>query len=162
MIDVLLNNAAYTPRYLSSFRGIDGVDHEATRKSFEVNTIGTMKVIQAFISNVEESNNGKIINLSTKAASFEERPEIPMMYSYAMSKAAMNSMVKTLSFETAEKNIIVIAISPGTVNTTLGMGLMGAIDIDESVSKMMVVIENLTMDENGLFLDYEDGRVIGW
>ena len=162
VIDVLLNNAAYTPRYLSSFRGIDGVDHEATRKSFEVNTIGTMKVIQAFISNVEESNNGRIINLSTKAASFEERPEIPMMYSYAMSKAAMNSMVKTLSFETAEKNIIVIAISPGTVNTTLGMGLMGAIDIDESVSKMMVVIENLTMDANGLFLDYEDGRVIGW
>ena len=49
VIDVLLNNAAYTPRYLSSFRGIDGVDHEATRKSFEVNTIGTMKVIQAFI-----------------------------------------------------------------------------------------------------------------
>ena len=35
VIDVLLNNAAYTPRYLSSFRGIDGVDHEATRKSFE-------------------------------------------------------------------------------------------------------------------------------
>ena len=62
VIDVLLNNAAYTPRYLSSFRGIDGVDHEATRKSFEVNTIGTMKVIQAFISNVEESNNGRIIN----------------------------------------------------------------------------------------------------
>ena len=30
VIDVLLNNAAYTPRYLSSFRGIDGVDHEAT------------------------------------------------------------------------------------------------------------------------------------
>ena len=79
VIDVLLNNAAYTPRYLSSFRGLDGVDHEATRKSFEVNTIGTMKVIQAFISNVAESNNGKIINLSTKAASFEERPEIPMM-----------------------------------------------------------------------------------
>jgi len=84
------------------------------------------------------------------------------MYSYAMSKAAMNSMVKTLSFETAEKNTIVIAISPGTVNTTLGMGLMGAIDIDESVSKMMAVIDDLTMDHNGLFLDYEDGREIGW
>jgi len=162
VIDILLNNAAYTPRYLSSFKGINGVDHEATRKSFEINTIGTMKVIQAFMSNVEESDNGKIINLSTKAASFKERPEIPMMYSYAMSKAALNSMVKTLSFESAEKDIIVISISPGTVNTTLGMGLMGAIDIDESVSKMMDVIDNLTMNENGLFLDYEDGRIIGW
>ena len=162
VIDILLNNAAYTPRYFSSFRGIGGVDIEATRKSFEVNTIGTMKVIQTFIDNVERSKKGKIVNLSTKAASFEERPEIPMMYSYAMSKAALNSMIKTLSFETLESEVIVVALSPGIVNTTLGMGFMGAIEIDESVSKMMVVIENLTMDQNGLFLDYEDGRVIGW
>ena len=76
--------------------------------------------------------------------------------------AALNSMIKTLSFETIESEIIVVALSPGIVNTTLGMGFMGAIDIDESVSKMMVVIDNLTMDHNGLFLDYEDGRVIGW
>ena len=162
VIDILLNNAAYTPRYFSSFRGIGGVDIEATRKSFEVNTIGTMKVIQTFIDNVERSKKGKIVNLSTKAASFEERPEIPMMYSYAMSKAALNSMIKTLSFETLESEVIVVALSPGIVNTTLGMGFMGAIEIDESVSKMMVVIESLTMDQNGLFLDYEDGRVIGW
>ena len=162
VIDILLNNAAYTPRYFSSFRGIGGVDIEATRKSFEVNAIGTMKVIQTFIDNVERSKKGKIVNLSTKAASFEERPEIPMMYSYAMSKAALNSMIKTLSFETLESEVIVVALSPGIVNTTLGMGFMGAIEIDESVSKMMVVIENLTMDQNGLFLDYEDGRVIGW
>jgi hypothetical protein len=44
----------------------------------------------------------------------------------------------------------------------MGMGLMGAIDIDESVSKMMMVIDNLTMEHNGLFLDYEDGRIIDW
>jgi len=162
VIDILLNNAAYTPRYFSSFRGIEGVDIEATRKSFEVNSIGTMKVIQTFIDNVERSERGKIVNLSTKAASFEERPKIPMMYSYAMSKAALNSMIKTLSFEAIEKNITVVAISPGIVNTTIGMGMMGAIDIDESVSKMMIVIENLNSEHNGLFLDYEDGRVIGW
>ena len=46
VVDILLNNAAYTPRYFSSFRGIEGVDIEATRKSFEVNSIGTMRVIQ--------------------------------------------------------------------------------------------------------------------
>jgi NAD(P)-dependent dehydrogenase (short-subunit alcohol dehydrogenase family) len=84
------------------------------------------------------------------------------MYSYAMSKAALNSMIRTLSFETNENNIVVVAISPGIVNTTMGMGLMGAIDIDESVSKMMMVIDNLTMEHNGLFLDYEDGRIIDW
>ena len=48
------------------------------------------------------------------------------------------------------------------VNTTPGTSLMGAIEIDESVTKMMSVIEELTMDHNGLFIDYEEGRTIPW
>ncbi len=32
----------------------------------------------------------------------------------------------------------------------------------ESVSKMQKVIDNLAPDDNGKFLDYEDGRVIPW
>ena len=48
------------------------------------------------------------------------------------------------------------------VNTTPGTSIPSAIEIDESVTKMMAVIENLTMDQNGLFIDYEDGRTIPW
>ena len=159
-IDILLNNAALTPRYMSAFKRINGVDEEKARESFEVNALGTMKVIQGFMNNVELSEKGKIIALSSKAGSFDERPKIPMMYGYAMSKAALNSMIYSLSFETKKKNIIAVVLSPGTVNTTPGMSLMGAIDVDESVSKMMAVIDGLTMEHNGLFLDYEDGRTI--
>ncbi len=161
-IDILLNNAALTPRYMSAFKRINGVDEEKARESFEVNALGTMKVIQGFMNNVELSEKGKIIALSSKAGSFDERPKIPMMYGYAMSKAALNSMIYSLSFETKKKNIIAVVLSPGTVNTTPGMSLMGAIDVDESVSKMMAVIDELTMEHNGLFLDYEDGRTIDW
>ena len=161
-IDILLNNAGLTPRYLSAFRRLSAVEEDIARESFEINALGTMKVIQAFMSNVEQSDNGKIIALSSKASSFGERLKVPMMYSYAMSKAALNSMIYSLSFETKKKNIIVISLSPGMVNTTPGTSLMGAIEIDESVTKMMVVIENLTMEQNGLFLDYEDGRTIDW
>ena len=114
------------------------------------------------MKNVEQSENGKIIALSSKASSFGERLKIPMMYSYAMSKAALNSLIYSLSFETKKKDVIAISLSPGMVNTTPGTSLMGAIEIDESVTKMMVVIENLTMEQNGLFIDYEDGRTIPW
>ena len=161
-IDILLNNAALTPRYMSAFKRINGVDEEKVRESFEVNALGTMKIIQGFMSNVELSEKGKIIALSSKAGSFDERPKIPMMYGYAMSKVALNSMIYSLSFETKKKNIIAVVLSPGTVNTTPGMSLMGAIDVDESVTKMMPVIDGLTMEHNGLFLDYEDGRTIDW
>jgi NAD(P)-dependent dehydrogenase (short-subunit alcohol dehydrogenase family) len=161
-IDILLNNAGLTPRYMSAFRRLSAVEEEITRESFEINALGTMKVIQAFMKNVEQSENGKIIALSSKASSFGERLKIPMMYSYAMSKAALNSMIYSLSFETKKKNVIVISLSPGMVNTTPGTSLMGAIEIDESVTKMMSVIEELTMDHNGLFIDYEEGRTIPW
>jgi NAD(P)-dependent dehydrogenase (short-subunit alcohol dehydrogenase family) len=132
-IDILLNNAGLTPRHFSAFR-----------------------------KNVEQSENGKIIALSSKVSSFGERLKIPMMYSYAMSKAALNSMIYSLSFETKKKNVVVISLSPGMVNTTPGTAIPSAIEIDESVTKMMAVIENLTMDQNGLFIDYEDGRTIPW
>ena len=91
-----------------------------------------------------------------------ERTKMRRMYGDAMSKEAINSMIYSLYFEKKKKKIIALVLSPGTVNTTPGMSLMGAIDVDESVSKMMAVIDGLTMEHNGLFLDYEDGRTIDW
>ena len=85
-----------------------------------------------------------------------------MMYSYSISKAGLNSLLYSLSFESKRKNILVVAISPGMVNTTSGMKIPGAIETEESVSKMMQVIDDLTMADNGHFIDFEDGRKLAW
>jgi NAD(P)-dependent dehydrogenase (short-subunit alcohol dehydrogenase family) len=84
------------------------------------------------------------------------------MYSYAMSKSALNSMMYTLSFETKKQGITAVVLSPGMVNTTPGIKLPGAIETQESVTKMVELIEEINMDDNGKFIDYEDGRVIPW
>ena len=84
-----------------------------------------------------------------------------MFYSYRGSKAALNMYMYTLSFETPEKNITLTLLSPGMVNTTEGMKLPGAIEVEESVSKMMKVILALTPKDNGKFLSY-DGTEVGW
>ena len=161
-IDILLSNAALTPRYKSAFKKIKGVDFDIARSSFEINVLGPLKLIQSFMPNVEKSQGKKIIALSSKVGSFGERPKIPFMYSYSISKAALNSLLHTLSFESKRKNIVVVAISPGMVNTTPDMKLPGAIEIEESVTKMMQVIDDLTMADNGHFIDYEDGRQLAW
>ncbi len=161
-IDILLSNAALTPRYKSAFKKIKGVDFDIARSSFEINVLGPLKLIQSFMPNIEKSQGKKIIALSSKQASFGERLKIPMMYSYSISKSALNSLLYSLSFESKRKNILVVAISPGMVNTTPGMKLPGAIEIEESVTKMMQVIEGLTMADNGHFVDYEDGRRLAW
>ena len=161
-IDILLSNAALTPRYKSALKKIKWVDFDIARSSFEINVLGPLKLIQTFMPNVEKSQGKKIIALSSKVRSFSERPKIPFMYSYSISKAALNSLLYSLSFESKRKNIVVVAISPGMVNTTPGMKLPGAIETEESVTKMMQVIDDLTMADNGHFIDYEDGRQLAW
>ncbi|MGI9291316.1 MAG: SDR family oxidoreductase [Gammaproteobacteria bacterium] len=160
--DVLLSNAGITPKYKSAFRTLSGVDWDMSIKSLEVNAIAPLRLAQAFWSNVAASEQSKIVVISSKAGSFELSPKMPMMFSYRASKAALNMYMYTLSFESAKKGVIVTMLSPGQVNTVPGMKLPNAIETDESVSKMLKVIDSLTMEQNGKFLDFEDGRELDW
>lgn len=161
-IDVLLSNAGITPKYKSAFQTVKGVDFEMARLSLEVNAIAPLKLSQSFMDQVALSEQKKIVVISSKAGSIELSPEMPMMYSYRGSKAALNMYMYTLSFETPKKNVILTLLSPGQVNTVPGMKLPNAIEPEESVSKMLKVIDGLTPEQNGKFLDYEDGRELPW
>jgi short-subunit dehydrogenase len=68
----------------------------------------------------------------------------------------------TLAFETPKQGVTVTLLSPGQVNTLQGMRQPNAIEVDESVSKMLKVIDSLTPADNGKFLNYEDRREIPW
>jgi NAD(P)-dependent dehydrogenase (short-subunit alcohol dehydrogenase family) len=163
-IDILLSNAGITPKYMSAFKRLKGVDFDMARKSMEVNAIAPLKLAGAFMEHVAASDQKKIVVISSKAGSFELSPKMPMMYSYRASKVALNMYMYTLSFETPKKGVIVSMLSPGQVNTADSMGMKrpGLIETDESVSKMLKVIDGLTPEQNGQFLDFEDGRVLGW
>jgi NAD(P)-dependent dehydrogenase (short-subunit alcohol dehydrogenase family) len=161
-IDLLLSNAGITPKYKSAFRTVSGVDWDMARQSMEVNAIAPVRIAQAFMGQVAASDQKKIVVISSKAGSFAEGPEMPMMYSYRASKAALNMLIYTLSFETAKRDVTLTLMSPGQVNTTPGFKMKIAIEPDESVSKMLKVIDGLSIEDNGKFLDYEDGRVIPW
>jgi NAD(P)-dependent dehydrogenase (short-subunit alcohol dehydrogenase family) len=161
-IDVLLSNAGITPKYKSAFTTVSGVDWNMAIDSFEVNALAPLKLSQAFMEQVAASEQRKIVIISSKAGSFELGPKMPMMYSYRASKAALNMYIYTLSFETPKKDVTVTLLSPGQVNTVPGMKLPNAIETDESVDKMIAVIESITPEQNGKFLDYEDGSELPW
>jgi NAD(P)-dependent dehydrogenase (short-subunit alcohol dehydrogenase family) len=161
-IDVLLSNAGITPKYKSAFKNVSGVDWDMTMKSLEVNAIAPLKLAQSFMTQVAASEQKKIVIISSKAGSFELGPKMAMMYSYRGSKAALNMYMYTLSFETPKKGITLTLLSPGQVNTVPGMKIPNAIETDESVSKMLKVIDELTPEDNGKFLDFEDGAELGW
>jgi short-subunit dehydrogenase len=132
------------------------------RKSLEVNAIAPLQLAQVFMPNVAASEQNKIVIISSKAGSFELGPKLPMMYSYRASKAALNMYIYTLSFETQKNGVIVTLLSPGQVNTVPGMKIPNAIETDESVSKMIAVIDSITPEQNGKFLNYSDGKELAW
>ncbi len=160
-IDILLNNAALTPRYKTAFYPLFGIDFDIALTSLKVNAIGPLKMCQAFMDHVAASNHKKIIVISSKSGSISESPKMVMFYSYRGSKAALNMYMYTLAFETPDKKIILTLLSPGMVNTTEGMKIPGAIELEDSVPKMMKIIFALTPKDNGKFLSY-DGTEVGW
>ena len=164
-IDVLLNNAGLTPKYASAFKRVSGIDFGTASQSFEVNAAGPLKMAQAFMPHVEASEQKKIIVISSKAGSFAESPKMPMMYSYRASKAALNMFMYSLAFETPKKGITLALLSPGQVDTMeedTGFRQPNSIEPPESVSKMRGIIAGLTIEDNGRFINYEDGRDVGW
>ena len=164
-IDILLSNAGITPKYSSAFKRLNGVDFDMALQSLEVNAIGPLKLAQAFMDNVAASEQKKIIIITSAGGSFAEGPEMPMMYSYRASKAALNMYMYTLSFETPKKGIILTLLSPGSVRTfdlPGGIKAPDMIETDESVSKMLKVIDALAPEHNGKFLSYESGAELGW
>lgn len=170
-VDVLLSNAAKTPRYMSAMKGATTIDYEEARNSFEINALGPAKLVAAFLPHVQSSTQKKIAVISSKAGSFAESPKMSMMYEYRTSKAALNMIVYTLAFETKRKGVTIAAISPGSVDTKPVEGELGfgstfkqpnTIQPSESVAGIIKVIDGMTPEQNGQFLDFKDGRVIPW
>ncbi len=166
-IDILLLNAGLTPTYPSAFKPLAGVDFDIAQQSFEVNALGPLRMSRAFMPHVTASDKKQIIVISSKGGSFAESPKFPMMYEYRASKAALDMFMYTLAFETPKKGVTVTLLSPGQVNTAqnpalAGIKRPGTIEVEDSVGKMLKVIDTLTPADNGKFLNYEDRREIPW
>jgi NAD(P)-dependent dehydrogenase (short-subunit alcohol dehydrogenase family) len=81
---------------------------------------------------------------------------------YRMAKAAANQQVKTLALDFQRDNIPVttLAFEPGFIKTRL-TGWRGRVDIEESCTGMVNIIEKLVPEMSGSFLDWK-GETILW
>lgn len=155
-IDWLINNAGV---YGSENQQFGNTDETDWLKTFQINTIGPMKLAEAFISHLEAGNDKKMATLSSKMASMDDNSS-GGTYIYRSSKAALNSVIKSMSIDLKPKGIISLAMHPGWVKTDMG-GPNGEIDAPESVNRMFDIIEKASMNETGFFYDI-DGSVIAW
>lgn len=161
-IDILLLNAAMGPTPKTAMSQLETLDWDVARQSIEVNTIGPMKVSQAFMENVKASEKKQIIAMSSDSGSFVAGSQAPILYHYKMSKAALNMYLHTLAFATRKRGVTVVMLHPGLVATNPGLAnIRGAMPTPDSVSQMLTVIDSLTPADNGRFIDYR-GESMPW
>lgn len=179
-IDLLLNNAALLGERPAQAFG--GIDFELFRKIFEVNAVGTLKVTEAFTPHVLASSQKKIVMLGSAAGSIQMINPPPDFYAYRSSKAALHLLTKNIALQLADQGVRVGLINPGLVDTrgfaeigpddpvpedykqVVAMIRSGALKLstpEEAVGQMIPLIENLTPEQSGVFLN-ADGQTLPW
>lgn len=160
-IDVLINNAAYSPyggSDLDEARDLSTARSDTMALAFQTNVIGPLAMARAFNPHIAASNQKKIVNISSRFGSVTLRGGGD--YVYGPSKSALNAVTKSLSVDLKEQNITVVSMSPGWVRTDMG-GADADLSPQESVSAMRETISNLTLSDSGRFLSHE-GETVPW
>ncbi len=109
-VDLLVNNAG-----VFDFVSHDDTPLELWQRTLDVNVTGCYLVTWAVKPGMIERRFGRIVNVASIAAL---RPR-PMSIAYAVSKAAVVALTKSLAVAVAEHNVRVNAVAPGLIDTEI-------------------------------------------
>jgi NAD(P)-dependent dehydrogenase (short-subunit alcohol dehydrogenase family) len=164
-IDVLLNSAGTMGAGNFAAQGVSfgkfgTSDFSDWAQTFRINTIGPMKMAEAFVTHVAQSEQKKIVSLTSILGSIAKNT-IGGLYAYRASKAALNAVMHSMAIDLGRKyQIIAIPIHPGWVRTDMG-GPRADIDATTSVSGMRAVIAGLDLAKAGRYWMY-NGEELPW
>lgn len=152
-VDVLVNNAGIIgPERQSTL----DMDFEGFLETLKVNTLGPLRIVQAFLPQLRHSPNPKIVTISSRMGSLSYAKSDRI--AYRASKAAVNKIVQGLSTDLREEGIVVVSVHPGWVRTDMG-GSEADISVRESAAGLLALINQLTIEQTGGFFDWQGHRI---
>lgn len=155
-IDLLINNAGVgAPKN----QRLGSLDYAAWARVLDANTMGPMRVVEAFLENVAAGGERRIVTLTSAMGSIADNAS-GGSYAYRSSKAAVNIVMKSLSIDLAPRGITCVVVHPGWVRTDMG-GPGGKLDPPESVAALRRLIAGLRPQDTGRFFNY-DGKPYPW
>ncbi|MEM5500574.1 SDR family oxidoreductase [Ahrensia kielensis] len=154
-IDVLVNSAGVIgPEKQSTL----DMDFAGFAKTLEINTLAPLMMCQAFLPHIKQSKRPGIITISSQMGKMAY--QVSDRIAYRASKSAVNKVMQGLATDLREINIPVQLVHPGWVRTDMG-GQGADISVDESVSGIADLVENIDMSKTGTFVAY-DGSTMEW
>ena len=156
VIDLLLNNAGVGG---PPGQQLGKLDYAAWARVLDTNSLGPMRVVEAFLENVANSHLKQVVTITSGMGSIADNTS-GGSYAYRSSKAAVNMVMKSLSVDLAPRGITCVVMNPGWVRTDMG-GASGTLSPAESIKAMRSVIAALRPEDSGKFLNYS-GKPYPW
>jgi 3-oxoacyl-[acyl-carrier protein] reductase len=127
-VDILVNNAGVIADDLFLM-----LEDDSWSKVIATNLMGTVHATKCCIRGMMMKRNGRIINISSVAASKGGRGQS----NYAASKGAVESMTRSLAVEFGSKGITVNCVAPGVIETDMSKEVV-KLAKDEIMSRQVV------------------------
>jgi len=155
-LDLLLNNAAVIGPPNQS---LGNLQQAGWLSVLRVNAVGPALLAERLAANVLASERRSIVNITSHLGSLSQASTdwAPL---YCVSKAGLNMVTRWLAEALAPRGAIVVALSPGWVQTSMG-GPGATLSVEQAVAELAAVIERLTRADSGSFLDTA-GQTIPW
>ena len=120
------------------------------------NVAGPFFTIRAFLNQIKQSKNPKIIIISSHIGS--QKHSGSESYFYRASKAAINNIMITFSNELRRSEIPIVSVHPGWVRTEMG-GSFATLSTQESASSLYKFIQKIDMTKSGHFYNYDGNKL---
>jgi NAD(P)-dependent dehydrogenase (short-subunit alcohol dehydrogenase family) len=108
---VLVNSAAVGGHH----KDVADIGTDAVRGLLDVNAVGALQAVQAFLPGMRERGHGRVISIGSVAAD----RVMPGGVAYGVSKAALISLTRHLAVALGPDGITVNAVSPGQTPTRI-------------------------------------------
>ncbi len=155
-IDIIINNAGIHSE--TSFEELDSTNLDECLEVYNVNAIGPLRVVQAFLSMLKGLERSMIVNISSESGKIQECRR-KKEFDYCMSKAALNMATKILDNALKEKNIKLLALHPGWMRTDMG-GQNASLDPYKTAVKLSdLLAREMQSSQEKIFIDNEGNRI---
>lgn len=151
-IDLLINNAGILSR-----QSLDDLDFEEIRRQFEVNSLGPLRVTATLRSQLKDG--AKVAIVTSRMGCIADNTS-GGHYGYRMSKAAVNMAGVSLARDLKDRDISLILLHPGYVDTDM-TNHSGNVAPADAAAGLLKRIDELNLQTSGT-LRHANGEALPW